>query len=136
MTIIDDFGPKIMSKNTKIVLLIWMSQANRRDFLFGDNPLNRWANLLLFTWDSESLFASREKMKKIVITIRAIHAINIKNAIIIDIFLFVSLKLNWYISDTQAIRINWFDCKIILIYRANVKSSISFWRNQWMHDNT
>ena len=94
MTIIEDFGPKIISKITKIARLIWRSQANSRDFLFGDNPSNRWANLLILSGDSESLLALLEKAKRIVIKIRAIHAINIKNAIIIEIFLLVSLKLN------------------------------------------
>ena len=41
MTIIEYFGPKIMSKITKIALLIWRSEANNRDFLFGDNPSNK-----------------------------------------------------------------------------------------------
>ena len=39
-------------------------------------------------------------------TIIAIHPINAKNAIIVEIILLVSEKLKLFISDTQDIRIN------------------------------
>ena len=96
----------VMSKITKIALLIKSSQANNRDFLFRDIPSNRLANLLLFSECSENLSASLEKAKRIMPIIRATHPINTRNATEIEIILLVSEISKWYISDTEDIRIN------------------------------
>ena len=75
-----------MSKITKTALLIWMSQTNNRDFLFGDIPSNRLANLLHFSEDSDNLSTSLNQVRRKVKTTIVIHTINVKNAIIVDIF--------------------------------------------------
>ena len=95
-----------MSKITKIALRIRRSQANSRDFMFRDIPSNMLANLLLFSGASENLSLSLDKAKRIMPTIVAIHPINAKNAIVVEIILLVSEKLKLFISDTQDIRIN------------------------------
>ena len=83
-----------MSKITKTALLIWRSQTNIRDFLFGDTPSNRFANLLLLSGDSENLSASLDKTIRKVMRIIIIHAINTKNAIEVEIILFTPETLN------------------------------------------
>ena len=84
-----------MSKTTKTALLIWSSQANIREFLFGDIPLNKWANLLLLSGDSENLSKSLDKVRRKVMTIIIIHVVNTKNATEVDIILLTPEKLNW-----------------------------------------
>ena len=83
-----------MSKITKTALRIWSSQTNILDFLFGETPSNRWANLLLFSVDSENLSTSLDKVKRNVMTIIVIHPMNANNAIIVEIILLTPEKLN------------------------------------------
>ena len=102
-----------------------------RDFILGDTPLNKCANLFLLSGDSSSLSLFWINTKKITMIIMAIQAIREINEITKEIILFTPEILKWYISETHDTRMYWFVFNIILIYIAKANRIISLLRIQW-----
>ena len=66
-------GAILMSKMTNIALLIWMIAIYIRDFLFGDTPSKKCANLLIFSGFSSLLSSFKINTNKMIMIIIAIH---------------------------------------------------------------